>query len=113
MGAIAPFYQQLSQSNDFKEIPFLKVDCDKMKRLAQGQGVQAFPTFMFYANGQKLSQYTIKGGNRNRLQQVIAQLNTKYPTGNSHIFSSGKGHSLNAPSSSSSRSKSSSSSSTT
>ena len=91
--AIAGYYLELSKT--YKNIKFLKVDCDKLKQLAQSQGVQAFPTFIFYVNGVKNSM--IKGGNRQLLDSTCKKLSQQYP---SSVFSKGKGYKMTDTSSS-------------
>jgi len=50
-------------------VNFRKVDVDKLKTLAQSQGIAAMPTFIFYRNGQRLGD--LRGANESELVRLL------------------------------------------
>lgn len=66
---IAPIFEELSRRYD--RATFLKVDVDKCKETASGQGVSAMPTFIFYRNKLKLDR--VQGANPQLLEEKIKQ----------------------------------------
>jgi hypothetical protein len=61
---MAPTYEQLALSHSQK-IQFLEVDVDKSPMLATN--VEAIPLFIFYRNGNKDDEYTVRGASIQRL----------------------------------------------
>eukprot|EP00566_Odontella_aurita_P036880 CAMPEP_0113568586 /NCGR_PEP_ID=MMETSP0015_2-20120614/23929_1 /TAXON_ID=2838 /ORGANISM="Odontella" /LENGTH=75 /DNA_ID=CAMNT_0000471139 /DNA_START=333 /DNA_END=560 /DNA_ORIENTATION=+ /assembly_acc=CAM_ASM_000160 len=60
---IAPIYEDLSDSGEFKErgVKFLKVNVDESPEVAAKFDVDGWPTFMFIKGGEKRDE--IVGGN--------------------------------------------------
>lgn len=70
---IAPIYDQLSDSEEFKakEVIFLKVDVDENPKTSEAYGVSAMPTFLFIKNGEVIDR--LMGANPKRLQNMIEE----------------------------------------
>lgn len=54
---------------------FLKVESDEAEELSASLGITALPTFMFYHNGKKVSEF--KGAAESKLREEIAALVAK------------------------------------
>lgn len=53
-----------------KDVVFAKIDVDQAEDLADSNGVDAMPTFIFYRNGQTVGTY--KGSDEEMLRNAIA-----------------------------------------
>ena len=69
---ISPFYKELSESEDFANVVFLKVDVDENPETAAKYGVSAMPTFIFIKAGEVIDR--LMGANPGRLQEMIEEL---------------------------------------
>ena len=47
------------------------MDVDKNDETAEGEGIQAMPTFIFYKNGKKID--SLRGANEARLKEMIGK----------------------------------------
>jgi len=70
---IAPFYAELSDSEEVKQlgVVFLKVDVDENADTAQEYNVSAMPTFIFVKNGEVVDR--LMGANAARLQEMVLE----------------------------------------
>eukprot|EP01033_Poteriospumella_lacustris_P014987 gene14987-10722_t len=66
---IAPVYAQLSTTEEFQNVIFLKIDVDEAADIAQEYGVSAMPTFLIWKNGKV--QEKVMGANAPALVQSI------------------------------------------
>lgn len=64
---IAPFFKQLASK--YPKVIFLKVDVDKCAQTAEGAGVSAMPTFIFYRNKTKID--SLRGADQNALEEKV------------------------------------------
>ncbi|KAF1992780.1 thioredoxin [Amniculicola lignicola CBS 123094] len=64
---IAP--QVVKLSNEFPDVRFYKVDVDEVPDLAQELGIRAMPTFLFFKNGEKVTE--VVGANPAALKAAI------------------------------------------
>jgi thioredoxin 1 len=60
-------------SSTYKNVLFLKVDVDQMKKTSQRAGVKAMPSFLFLKGNKKLD--FIEGANLPELQKKIEKFN--------------------------------------
>ncbi|VUC33380.1 unnamed protein product [Clonostachys rosea] len=70
--AISPILEKLSETDEFKEIHFVKFDVDELPALSQELGVRAMPTFFFFKNGNKVDEMV--GANPGGLQTKLKLL---------------------------------------
>ncbi|CAK8675681.1 unnamed protein product [Clavelina lepadiformis] len=56
------------------EVLFLKVDVDEAEEVAARCGIQSMPTFHFYKDGQKHSEFS--GANINKVEETIQKMKT-------------------------------------
>ncbi|TSK22521.1 Thioredoxin [Bagarius yarrelli] len=70
--SIAPFYKQLSETPDFANVVFLKVDVDDAQDVAQSCEIRCMPTFYFYKNGKKVDEFS--GSNQAKLKEMVETL---------------------------------------
>lgn len=68
--AIAPIVEKLSDS--VTSVKFYKVDVDELASVAADNGISAMPTFLFYKDGQKRDDLTVRGADRNRIENAVA-----------------------------------------
>ena len=68
---ISPIYDELSAEYDGKAV-LIKVDVDEAADIAQDCGISAMPTFQFYKNSERVSEFA--GADPNRLKATIADL---------------------------------------
>ena len=68
---ISPVYDELSAEYDGKAV-LIKVDVDEAADIAQDCGISAMPTFQFYKNAERVSEFA--GADPNRLKATIADL---------------------------------------
>ena len=68
---ISPVYDELSAEYDGKAV-LIKVDVDEAADIAQDCGISAMPTFQFYKNSERVSEFA--GADPNRLKATIADL---------------------------------------
>jgi thioredoxin 1 len=58
-------------SDDHSDAAFLKLDVDELSDLAQELGIRAMPTFLFFKNGEKLTD--VVGANPGALEAAIKE----------------------------------------
>ncbi|KAJ5279326.1 thioredoxin [Penicillium angulare] len=59
--AIAPVIEKLSLQHE--NIKFYQVDVDKLNDVAADNGISAMPTFLFFKDGKKLEDKSVRGAN--------------------------------------------------
>ncbi len=64
---IAPKFAQMSET--YTDVVFIKVDVDDASEIAEEWGISAMPTFLFFKNGQKLTQFS--GASVAKLEEEI------------------------------------------
>lgn len=69
---IAPFFEQLSNSEISKYVCFVKVNVDEAGELAEQLGVSAMPTFLAYKNGNRIAE--LVGANKDKLTALIKEI---------------------------------------
>eukprot|EP00698_Gefionella_okellyi_P003642 TRINITY_DN13411_c0_g1_i1.p1 TRINITY_DN13411_c0_g1~~TRINITY_DN13411_c0_g1_i1.p1 ORF type:complete len:202 (-),score=37.74 TRINITY_DN13411_c0_g1_i1:115-720(-) len=67
--AIAPLYQQLA--DQYPHAVFLKVNVDENRETSSANGISAMPTFQFYKNGTKLTEF--RGADQAQLRDLVAK----------------------------------------
>jgi thioredoxin 1 len=75
---IAPHY--LALANEYPDYDFYEVDIDKNKDLAKLEQIKSLPTFLFYHDGELLTDLTITGTNVDALLtsfELLQSLNDK------------------------------------
>ena len=71
--AIAPFYHELSEMEEFSgSVDFLKVDVDENPEAAMKWSVTAMPTFLFIKEGEVVER--VMGANAPKLQELLNDL---------------------------------------
>eukprot|EP01132_Coremiostelium_polycephalum_P002566 gene2566-3179_t len=73
--AIGPVFEKLSDSNEGKNIVFVKVDIDKCPELDIVKNVLGVPTFIAYNHGEVFKQFT--GAQPSNLTTLVSELNSK------------------------------------
>ncbi|KAH6856009.1 thioredoxin-like protein [Chaetomium sp. MPI-CAGE-AT-0009] len=68
---ISPMFEKHSENLEEK-IYFAKIDVDEVQDLAQELGIRAMPTFLFYANGEKVDE--LVGANPAELEAKVVRL---------------------------------------
>ncbi len=68
---MAPYFEQLSQSNP--QIKFLKVDVDESSSLGQMFNIKGIPAFIVYKRGIQKKEFC--GANKNKLAESVSYLN--------------------------------------
>jgi len=75
---IAPYYAELSDKPEYKDITFAKVDVDEVEEAAQAYTVEAMPTFLFIKNGKEVDGLErLTGASKDRLLSSINQAKDK------------------------------------
>lgn len=64
---ISPYFDE--QAGSFPNVKFLKVDVDKMQKVAADAGVSAMPTFQVYVGGKKKDE--LVGASKEKLLELI------------------------------------------
>ncbi|KAB5581429.1 hypothetical protein PHYPO_G00175590 [Pangasianodon hypophthalmus] len=67
--SIAPFYKTLSEEAGNANVVFLKVDVDDAQDVAQSCEIRCMPTFYFYKNGKKVTEFS--GSNQTKLEELV------------------------------------------
>ncbi|XP_001509068.1 thioredoxin-like [Ornithorhynchus anatinus] len=67
---IKPFFHSLSEKDP--DVVFLEVDVDDCQDVASQCEVKCMPTFQFYKNGKKVSEFS--GANKEKLEATINEL---------------------------------------
>ncbi|KAF3385467.1 Thioredoxin [Penicillium rolfsii] len=70
--AISPAVEALSTSAT--SVKFYKVDVDELANVAADNGISAMPTFLFYKNGEKQENLTVRGANRRAIEEAVANI---------------------------------------
>lgn len=70
--AVAPIVERLSDSNT--SVKFYKVDVDELDTVAAANGISAMPTFLFYKDGQKREDLTVRGAQPPAIQRAVAEI---------------------------------------
>ena len=65
--AIAPLYEQLSQTHT--DVHFYKVNVDNADDICNELGIESMPTFVFAKNGQIVAK--LEGADANKLRQLV------------------------------------------
>lgn len=68
---ISPLFEKFASEAPSDQIAFYKVDVDEQEQISQEVGITAMPTFVFFKNGQKITQTV--GANPQQLQVSISQ----------------------------------------
>lgn len=72
---IAPEYKRMA--TDTPEVTFVKFQCDgddDREEFAGEIGVDCFPTFRFYWDGEECKEYRVRGSDLNKVKQYVAHL---------------------------------------
>ncbi|MCO5585152.1 hypothetical protein L7F22_039084 [Adiantum nelumboides] len=69
---ISPLFEKFANDAPADQIAFYKVDVDEQEQISQEVGITAMPTFVFFKNGQKITQTV--GANPQQLQAAIKQV---------------------------------------
>ncbi|XP_004079889.1 thioredoxin [Oryzias latipes] len=69
---IAPLYKQMSESDDNKNVVFLKVDVDEADDISSFCEIKCMPTFHFYKGGKKVDEFS--GANVATLEEKLKAL---------------------------------------
>jgi thioredoxin 1 len=69
---IAPLYDELSMSNSYNNVMFLKVDVDENVEVTEKFQVASMPTFIFLKNGQVVDRFS--GASVEKLKEVLDKL---------------------------------------
>lgn len=67
--AIAPKVVELSNTEEFANVRFYKLDVDEVSDVAQELGVRAMPTFLIFKDGQKVGE--VVGANPQALEAAV------------------------------------------
>ncbi|KAK0701972.1 thioredoxin-like protein [Lasiosphaeria miniovina] len=68
--AIAPVISKWSNLDEYKDkVHFTKFDVDELPELAQELGIRAMPTFVFFKDGERLTQFS--GANPPALEALV------------------------------------------
>ncbi|KAE8148682.1 thioredoxin-like protein [Aspergillus avenaceus] len=68
---ISPVFEKLSETGEFANVLFYKVDVDQQEDISQEVGIRAMPTFALLKNGQKVNE--LVGANPGGLNNLAAQ----------------------------------------
>ncbi|QPG73367.1 hypothetical protein FOA43_000677 [Brettanomyces nanus] len=71
--AMSPFIEKFSDT--YKDVNFYKVDVDKFSDLSVEYGVSAMPTFMFFKDGEVVSDSV--GANPHAVQNMLKKVSAK------------------------------------
>ncbi|KAM9335445.1 thioredoxin-like [Symphorus nematophorus] len=71
---IAPVYEIQSKLPENANVVFLKVDVDEAEDVSVHCGIQCMPTFQFYKNGEKVTDFS--GANKDKLLENLKALRT-------------------------------------
>ncbi|KAJ5488884.1 Thioredoxin [Penicillium diatomitis] len=70
--AVSPLVEKLSESAT--SVKFYKVDVDELSTVAAENGISAMPTFLFYKDGQKRDDLTVRGAQPPLIQKAVAEI---------------------------------------
>ncbi|CAM1511723.1 Fc.00g092360.m01.CDS01 [Cosmosporella sp. VM-42] len=68
--AISPKLEQWSNSADYKNVVFVKIDVDELPDLSQDLGIRAMPTFILFKNKEKIGE--VVGANPPGILKALA-----------------------------------------
>mmetsp|Transcript_15266 Transcript_15266/g.46133 ORF Transcript_15266/g.46133 Transcript_15266/m.46133 type:complete len:122 (-) Transcript_15266:973-1338(-) len=66
---IGPYFDDLAPQ--FPNVKFIKVDVDKLEKVAQGAGITAMPTFHVYKGGKKSGE--LIGASKDKLRALVVE----------------------------------------
>ncbi|KAI2789739.1 Thioredoxin [Penicillium oxalicum] len=70
--AIAPVVEKMSENAP--SVKFYKVDVDQLAEVAQENGISAMPTFVFFKDGKKVDEFTVRGAQRDLIQKRVNEI---------------------------------------
>ncbi|XP_072019223.1 uncharacterized protein [Amphiura filiformis] len=70
---IGPKFKDMA--SDFPNCIFVKVDVDEFEDIAEEQGINCMPTFVFFRKGEKIEVFS--GANDKKLKEKIKELASK------------------------------------
>ncbi|KAE8419244.1 thioredoxin-like protein [Aspergillus pseudocaelatus] len=68
--AISPVFERLSNTGNFDNVLFCKVDVDQQEQVSQEVGIRAMPTFILFRDGAKVEE--LVGAVPPKLEQLLA-----------------------------------------
>jgi thioredoxin-like negative regulator of GroEL len=80
---ISPLFEKFAAAAPADKIAFYKVDVDEQEQISQEVGIKAMPTFVFFKNGQKLSD--VVGANPQKLQVSVSSLDSSFTSLTMHF----------------------------
>lgn len=66
---IAPFFDQMSASQEFESVIFVKIDVDEVGQLSERFKISAMPTFVFLKGAKEMDRFS--GASIEKLKQTI------------------------------------------
>ncbi|KAJ5370921.1 Thioredoxin, partial [Penicillium cataractarum] len=70
--AVAPMVEKMSDSHT--SVKFYKVDVDELSEVAGNNGISAMPTFLFYKDGQRIDDLTVRGAQPKAIEQAVLSI---------------------------------------
>ncbi|KAM3590023.1 uncharacterized protein V6R79_002056 [Siganus canaliculatus] len=81
---IGPYFSELSELPENKNVIFLKVDVDEAEDVSENCGISCMPTFQFYKNGAKVHEFS--GANKDTLKDTIANMRSYTSVAAGHLW---------------------------
>lgn len=69
---ISPVFRTLSESEEFADVIFLKIDVDNVPAMAEKYGVRSMPTFVFFRDNKEIARFS--GASVEKLTETIRSL---------------------------------------
>lgn len=69
---IAPVFEEMALSDEYRDVVFIKVDVDENPEVSQRYQVMAMPTFLFLKNGKVVDRFS--GASVEKLKETIHAL---------------------------------------